>query len=76
MLDAVPTTSVKSLRLFKDDIDVLVLRTAAQQEHVRSFQDLEEWNFGPAGAPPQRLLVAIGRAMKSPRRFRSSSRSR
>src|SRR5713226_374796 len=59
--DDVDARSIKSLRLFENDIDILVLRAAAQQEHVRSFQDLEEWNFGPAGIPPQRVLMAVGR---------------
>src|SRR5450631_4832030 len=59
--DDVDALSIKSLRQVENDIDVLVLRAAAQQEHVRSFQDLEEWNFSPARVPPQRVLIAVGR---------------
>src|SRR5260221_1849039 len=59
--DDVDTRRIKSPRLLEDDMDVLVLRAAAQQKDVRALQDPEEWNFGPLRIPPQRVLMAIRR---------------
>ena len=38
-----------------------MLRAAAQQKHVRAFQDLKESNFGFARVPPQRVLMTVRR---------------
>ena len=35
--DNVDPRRVEFLRLLKDDVDILVLRNAAQQQHIRTF---------------------------------------